>query len=209
MWFVLTLILQNLKRSLEELYTGVKFWPVVKEPVHLSDDTVLLVVPNDVAGWSVIPDRMPCEVHNGTLHQYVFINGIRVSGCTLWFMFLLFLALTLQFTRDEVDAPLNVSDYFSACSYPPKIQLGFVPHKDGATQEAQCTLTVRGFVEGLSFPLLLSLPTESHLLSPPMTSPKASLGKLLTIDVSNICHTLDIYAIFESLEAVTMYLTLW
>ena len=109
----------------------------MKEPVHLSDDTVLLVVPNDVTGWSVIPDRMPCEVHNGTLHQYVFINGIRVSGCTLWFMFLLFLALTLRLLFCLLLSSKNST--------------GFCTSQRWCTQEAQFTLTVRGFVEAFHF----------------------------------------------------------
>ena len=157
--------MQNLKRSLEEVYTGVKLRPTVKEPVHLSNDKVSLIVPNDVAGWSIVPDKLPCEVccfHQ--LPKLILTASLHV------------LMLILQFTRDEVDVPLHLSDYFSTCSYPPTIELRFICHNHDMSQEAQCILIVRGFVEGLSFPLLLSLPAQSHLQSPPVTSPKASPG---------------------------------
>ena len=52
---------QHLEMCLAKEFSE-RLWPTVKEPVQLSKSEVTLVIPDESAGWSIIPDKMPCVV---------------------------------------------------------------------------------------------------------------------------------------------------
>ena len=58
------IVVQNLKRQLEETYDGMKFNVHTEQPISIVDSKVVLLIPEKTSDWEIIPSKRPTVVRS-------------------------------------------------------------------------------------------------------------------------------------------------